>query len=129
MIAFCTHCWSEIDADLEQCPHCATDLRKDHRSYEEKLIAALAHPLPGARARICWLIGRNGIRTAVPRLMQMVKRDQDSFVRRAAVEALGSLRDPCAIALLHAISGGTDRFLASAAKNSLTRIGSPRDAG
>jgi HEAT repeat protein len=61
--------------------------------------------------------------------MRMVERDQDSFVRRAAVEALGNLQDPCAITLLRAISEDADRFLAAAAKKSLTRLGSSRDAG
>ncbi len=129
MIAFCTHCWAEIDAKNDQCPHCGTELGADLRSYEEKLVAALEHPLPAARARICWLIGRNGISAAVPRLMHLVKHDPDLFVRRAAVEALGAMRDPRPGALLHVISEGTDRFLAAAAKESLVSIGSSKDAG
>ncbi len=61
MIAFCTHCWNEIDAAANPCPNCHADLGADSRSYEEKLVAALAHPLPAARVRICWLIAENNI--------------------------------------------------------------------
>lgn len=128
MIAFCTHCWAEIDSELGQCPHCSTYLGDDRRSYEEKLIAALAHPLPQARARICWLIGKNRIREAVPALMHLLEHDPDLFVRRAAVEGLGALRDPRPISLLRAISKGRNRFLATEAKKSLIRIGMPWDA-
>jgi hypothetical protein len=62
MIAFCSNRWSEIDARADQCRHCGTD----SRSYEGKLVAALAHPLPESRASICWLIGENNIGAAVP---------------------------------------------------------------
>ena len=92
MIAFCTHCWAEIAATLHQCPSCGADLNGDTRSYKEKLIGALAHPLPQARARICWLIGENGIASAVPRLMHLAEEDPDLFVRRAAVEGLRILQ-------------------------------------
>ena len=122
MIAFCTHCWTEIDASIDRCPHCGIDQGADPRSYEEKLVAALAHPLPEARARICWLIGENTIRTAVPCLMHMAEHDPDLFVQREAVKALGALQDLRSDSLLSTISGSTNRFLAIDAKRSLRRI-------
>jgi hypothetical protein len=119
MIAFCTHCWAEIAATLHQCPSCGADLNGDTRSYKEKLIGALAHPLPQARARICWLIGENGIASAVPRLMHLAEEDPDLFVRRAAVEGLRILQGMRSCSLLHAFREGADRLLAGAAKNGL----------
>jgi HEAT repeat protein len=119
VIAFCTHCWSEIDSKADQCPQCRIDLGGDSRSYEEKLIAALAHPLPEARVRICWLIGQNRIRAVVPCLMHMAEQDPDLFVQKAAVEALGTLQDPRSDSLLHAISSSANQFLAAAANKSL----------
>ncbi len=121
MIAFCSHCWTEIDAKSSQCPRCGADQGLDPRSYEEKLIAALEHPLPSARARICWLLGENGIRAAVPGLMNMAEHDPDLFVRKAAVEALGALKDLRSDDLLRSISKRANRFLAVAAKKSLER--------
>lgn len=121
MIAFCTHCWKETDSHLDQCPACGASLSADTRSYGEKLIGALNHPLPEARLRICWLIGENRVQEAVPALMRMVEHDPDLFVQRAALEALGDLRDPRAIPLLAEMSGGSNRFLANAARKSLEK--------
>jgi HEAT repeat protein len=122
VIAFCTHCWTELDASIDQCPYCGTGQDADPRSYEEKLVAALEHPLPEARVRICWLIGENTVRAAVPGLIHMVEHDPDLFVQKAAVEALGKLKDRRSDPLLRAISGSTNRFLAVAAKKSLRSI-------
>ncbi len=122
MIAFCTHCWTELDASIDQCPNCGTYQGADPRSYEEKLVAALEHPLPEARVRICWLIGENTVRAAVPGLIHMAEHDPDLFVQKAAVEALGKLKDRRSDLLLRAISGSTNRFLAVAAKKSLRSV-------
>jgi uncharacterized membrane protein YvbJ len=59
VIAFCTHCWTEVDSEDLQCPKCGADFGNDARSYEQKLVAALRHPLPEARVRVCWLLGEN----------------------------------------------------------------------
>lgn len=99
MIAFCTHCWAEVDSESPQCFRCDADLFTDSRSYEEKLIAALGHPLPAARVRICWLLGDKHILPAVPHLMELAEHDEDLFVQRAAIEAISA---HCAIrALFH----------------------------
>lgn len=122
MIAYCTHCWREVNSEDEVCPGCEADLTLDHRTYEEKLIGALAHPLPEARERICWLIGENHIHQATPDLMKRATHDPDLFVRKAAVESLGILGDPKSVALLREISKCANRFLASVAAKSLQVI-------
>ncbi len=58
MLAFCTNCWQEMQAEQESCPHCGAKPDADARSFEEKLAAALKHPLAAVRARICWVMGR-----------------------------------------------------------------------
>jgi HEAT repeat protein len=122
MIAYCTHCWREVNSKDKVCPGCETDLTLDHRTYEEKLIGALAHPLPEARVRICWLIGENHIRQAVPDLMRMATNDPDLFVRKASLEGLGTLCDARSASLLRTISKSENRFLAAAAKKSLDAV-------
>ncbi len=122
MIAYCTHCWREVNSDTIVCPSCKADLTLDPRTYEEKLIRALVHPLPEARARICWLIGENHIRQAAPDLMKLAVEDPDLFVRKAALEGLGALRDLRATSLLRAISRSENRFLATSAKKSLSSL-------
>lgn len=94
----------------------------DSRSYEEKLIAALAHPLPEARARICWLLGDKHIDRAVPALIELAEHDPDLFVQRAAIESLGRLQDSSALPLLRSISRGDNHFLGIAAEKSIESI-------
>ncbi len=122
MIAYCTHCWREVTSESRVCPDCEADLTLDRRTFEEKLVGALAHPLPEARARICWLIGENHVRQAAPNLMRLAVEDPDLFVRKAALESLGALRDSGSTSLLLAISGSENRFLAEAARKSLEAI-------
>lgn len=119
MITFCTHCWEEIDASLKQCPSCGVSSEIDARSYQEKLIGALSHPLVSTRTRICWLLGENKVEEAVPALMQVAETDPDIFVQKAALEAFGTIRDQRAIPLLKRIESGSSRFLAAAAQKSL----------
>ncbi|MGA9060204.1 MAG: HEAT repeat domain-containing protein [Terracidiphilus sp.] len=121
MIAFCTHCWSEIDAADDPCLKCHAHLGADSRSYEEKLVAALAHPLPAARVRICWLIAENNLHLAVPALMEAAVSDPDLYVRKAALEGLAALQDPRSVPLLRKISESDNRFLARAVKRGLGR--------
>ena len=92
MIAFCTHCWAEIDAAVTRCAHCNADLTSDPRTYSEKLVAALEHPMPEIRERICWLIGENKISGAIPYLVKVAGHDSDLFVGRAARAALTVLQ-------------------------------------
>jgi HEAT repeat protein len=122
MIAYCTHCWRGVNSEDRVCPACEADLALDHRTYEEKLIGALAHPLPAARVRICWLIGESHIRQAVSDLMGLATSDPDLFVRKAALESLGVLRDQKSTSRLRTMSRSENRFLAAAAKKSLEAV-------
>lgn len=126
MIAFCTHCWAEIDSRDVRCVHCGADLTNDPRPYEEKLAAALKHPLAETRARIYWLLGENQIVSAVPQLIATAEHDEDLFVQQAAVEALAGLRDNRALPLMHRLSQGDNHFLQSAAQKALALLDFPR---
>lgn len=95
MLAFCTRCWSEMYAKDTVCPRCGARVDEDPRSFEQKLIAALEHPLPETRSRICWLLGQKRANWAVPHLIRMFD-DSDLFVRIAALRALGEIGDPSA---------------------------------
>ncbi len=90
MLAFCTQCWAEIQAEAKACPACGAVLDQDPRSFQEKLVGALRHPLPATRVRICWLLGEQVGEWAVSHLVPMLK-DRDAFVRASAVTALGKI--------------------------------------
>lgn len=119
MIVFCTHCWAETQSTETQCPQCGVDLTMDARSYEEKLIGALDCPLAQVRIRGCWLIEVKEVREALDKLIALTREDPDIFVRRAAVEALGHLHSPFALAALESLVARNDGWLAVEALRSI----------
>lgn len=117
MIAFCTCCFTEIDAECQRCPNCRADLGADSQFYEKNPIAALAHALPDAGARIYWLLfGENNIRPAVPDLRHGVGQEPDLFMQKSAIEALAAQRDPRSHSLFHVIGEETNYLFRSAIK-------------
>lgn len=128
MIVFCTHCWHECDSSDRICPNCKADLTLDTRSYNQKLIAALQHPLPEARVRTCWLIGLNSVNDAASKLIDMAEHDPDLFVRRAAVQTLGKLHSQEAIPVLEKLAAREDHWTSTEAKISLDQMQEKNDA-
>lgn len=122
MIVFCTECWHETDSSQPTCPCCGADFAVNQRSYEEKLISALDHPLPEARVRACWLIGLNNIQSAAGKLIALAENDEDLFVRRAAVQALGKIHAESAVPLLKSLVGQDDHWMEIEARKSLHHI-------
>lgn len=122
MISYCTRCWAEVDTSMKQCPRCGADLTQDQRSYVEKIMGALEHPLPEARVRACWLLGTNHVDSASERLMEVARQDEDLFVRRAAVEALGHLRAPKVVPFLESLANSEDHWVSRSAKEGLSRL-------
>jgi HEAT repeat protein len=121
MLAFCTRCWSEMSSKDDVCAHCGARVDDDPRSFEQKLIAALEHPLPETRSRICWILGQKRATWAVPRLIRMVN-DSDLFVRVAALRALGDIGDPSAEAVLQATCRDEKPLVRMVAQGALEQI-------
>jgi HEAT repeat protein len=117
----------EIDSAAVRCNYCGRDLTTDPRSYEKKLTAALKHPLPAARVRVCWLLGENHILAAVPPLISVAEHDEDLFVRRAAIEALAKLGDARAVPLMRALSKGDKQLLKSTAEKVLATLDAAKE--
>jgi len=121
MLAFCTRCWSEISASDLVCPECGARVDDDPRSFEQKLVAALAHPLPETRARICWVLGQKKAGWAVPHLLHALA-DRDLFVRVAALRALGEIGDSSALAALERAAADENLMIRTVAKRALDRL-------
>lgn len=83
---FCTRCWAELEDDGTHCPECGHNFERDLRSYSEKLVNALSHPI-ATRARVCWVIGKLQAEEFLPEL-EVTLNDMDAFVRLTAVRAL-----------------------------------------
>jgi HEAT repeat protein len=121
MYAFCTNCWSLISAKDDVCGTCGARPDQDARSFQQKLTAALQHPLAETRARICWVMGRIRASWAVPQVIGML-RDEDLFVRIAAVHALGEIGDEAAIPALERAAEDKSVLARIAATNALEQI-------
>lgn len=120
MISFCTSCWMEMTSDADRCPRCGAVPQNDARSYDEKIQAAMRHPLPQTRARVCWVIGQRHALNAVQLLTEMLN-DSDLFVRVEAIRALEQTGDPLAAPVLARESGG-DTLLAKTARECLHNL-------
>jgi uncharacterized membrane protein YvbJ len=58
MTFYCPSCWKEIRGDAEKCTHCGADLTEhDQKSFDEKLIQALRHPIRETAGMAVWILG------------------------------------------------------------------------
>lgn len=57
-LAFCPGCYRRIPLHLETCPHCGVSLRGfEAKSYSDRLISALGHPLADVSMRAIIALG------------------------------------------------------------------------
>ena len=91
--AFCPACWSLIELDAVACRACGSDITSlSKRGYEEKLVAALAHPMTHVRERAALLLGAMGGPNAFGHLMRQARITDDQYVAAAALRGLEALR-------------------------------------
>jgi len=110
-----------MSAQSAECPACGTTVEHDPTSLEQKLAVALQHPLPEARARICWILGQRRRTWAVPYLLHIL-RDVDLHVRLAALRALGEIGDETAIPVLERAAEDWGVLMRVAARGALEQI-------
>jgi HEAT repeat protein len=127
MLAYCTECWAQISTRDAACSKCGTNVITDPRSFDEKLLSALNHPLPETRVRICWLTGRRRMRQAVPGLLRLL-RDPDLYVRLAVLEALGEIGEVSTVPIIEAATREKSVLVQKAARQALRRIHAGHDA-
>ncbi|MHB0858048.1 MAG: HEAT repeat domain-containing protein [Anaerolineae bacterium] len=125
MIHYCDRCWAERASEDAPCPACGAvpDQRED---LIAKYIAALWHPEPTRAAlavRVLGVMLREP--RAVQPLIELLDSDQDIYVVRDAVDALGLLADRRALAPLKrkAMTDGVPMPVRYAAVDALAAIG------
>jgi hypothetical protein len=96
MRSCCPRYWRDFNNDVPICPHCGIDIREFWKSedYVEKLILSLGHPEKETPIRSAWLLGQLKDMRAVQPLIDLVKKTEDVYIARAAVEALGESDTP-----------------------------------
>lgn len=90
MTWFCLECFAEVAPHAVRCSACGAPTGGE-RSYEQKLIAALAHRLPDRRLLAAELLGRLGSRAAVPQLSELALDATDPHLQAAAARALARI--------------------------------------
>jgi HEAT repeats len=94
-VVFCPHCYALITAGDAWCPVCGADLHDWHpKSYAERLILALNHPLADVRMRAIIALGLRRERAAEQALVACALRHpHDVVAGLEIINSLGLLRD------------------------------------
>lgn len=127
MTYFCPQCWSEVSPDQAVCDRCGVEIVREQQAstYVQKLIAALHHPERTTPVRAAWILGELKAREAVPALMDLARSSPDFFVRKAAVEALGEMRDAWSVGLLKTLVRSQSILVRRAASRALAGMKTP----
>lgn len=90
MTFFCPGCWKIIPADVKICPFCGSDLAAaDARSFPERLICALRHPVPDTRLLAAEILGELRYRPAIEPLLARAREELQE--RRPDLQFLAAL--------------------------------------
>jgi HEAT repeat protein len=90
-LAFCPGCYRQIPLRLETCPHCGVSLSGfEAKSYSDRLISALGHPLADVRMRAIIALGLRGEIAAQGALVECALRHPVDVVE--GLEIVSSLR-------------------------------------
>jgi len=100
------------------CPQCGQDIATfwKAKGYVEKLITALDHPEPETRMRAAWILGKRGETRAIGALIELARGTDDVYIATAAVEALGEIGTPGALAFLETLGNHPARMVRAAAR-------------
>jgi len=76
MTFFCPDCWKILPAEVKICPFCGYDLAAaETRSYPERLIGALHHPVPETRQLAAEILGELRYRPASEPLLARAREE------------------------------------------------------
>jgi len=106
LVFFCPHCWSRVRENEKICPDCKAEIFPlDQRSYFEKLVGALRHPVATTRMRAAYILGEIGDKRGIKPLVKVIGQSwqtESLFFLREIVIALGKIDgDEVVPALVH----------------------------
>jgi HEAT repeat protein len=93
---YCPNCWEMVAAEDEKCPKCGFFLKNfDETDYEEKLIAALHHPVSERRIMAAEVLGNRGSRRALPEFKKILSSgEMNYYILRSVLMAIMKIEDP-----------------------------------
>jgi HEAT repeat protein len=122
---YCPHCWREVPETEKICAHCGVDIPAvlSELDYVDRLIAALSHSEPSVPIRASWILGELQCERAVDALLDVLHGRADPYIKAAAVEALGKIGTPAALAVLHELAEAGPVLLRHQAKKFISMQG------
>lgn len=93
---FCPECWAVTHEGDSICPNCGATLDDFHNlAYEEKLLAALRHPIAERRMMAAQVLGNINSRRALPEFLILCGDEHaDYFFLREVLLAAAKIRHP-----------------------------------
>lgn len=128
---YCPKCWEIVNKDQRVCPNCGYELDDfTHYDYDDKLIAALHHPVSERKMMAAQVLGIRQCKRALPEFKKILASDEDNyFFLRAILLAVTSIKDPECEVILEQAKNHTSALVSRLAAELLgdIRSGKKRD--
>ncbi len=93
---YCPNCWTIVEENQKVCPNCGYSLADfAHFDFDDKLIAALHHPVTERRIMAAQVLGNRQCKRALPEFRKILESDESNyFFLRAILLAVLKIEDP-----------------------------------
>jgi len=121
---FCPNCWSIVDKNQHACPHCGYILEDfDDLTYEDKLLAALQHPVPERRIMAAHILGNLKSQRALPVFLRIILSGEDNyFFLRSVLLATAKIDHPDRMVILEKASQHSSTLVSKLAIELIAQI-------
>jgi HEAT repeat protein len=121
---YCPSCWSSVREGEKSCPNCGYDLAQfTNLDYEEKLLAALRHPVPERRMMAANILGSLGSVRALPEFLRIIENGKgDYYFLREILLAKAKINHPERITILEAAKLSHSQLISSLANDLLAQV-------
>jgi len=103
---YCPNCWTIVTETEKICPICGYILEEfEKMEYEDKLLAALHHPVPERRIMAAQILGDLKSQRALPEFLKIfIGGEQDYFFLRSILLATVKVNHPVRMLILEEAS-------------------------
>ena len=103
---YCPNCWTIVAETDKICPNCGYILEEfEKMDYEDKLLAALHHPVPERQIMAAQILGDLKSQRALPEFLKIIiGGEQDYFFLRSILMATAKVNHPDRILILEEAS-------------------------
>lgn len=120
---FCPSCWREVAESEVSCPWCAADITEERaRTFAEKLITALTHPIPETVGRAAWILGQIRCIRAVAPLGELLRMTTDPFLKLQVLDSLEKIGTLDATEIIAEASAQEEGIVGRHARDIVRRI-------